>query len=312
MSNKKGWLVNDCLSCIPGAITLWNDLLDWFPELEDKTNGYTNYTILADSIEKMYNETKQKPDYIIRNGSYFRKMNINVPTFALIQDTQNNKMQTDVINSATCVIFSSHQTYNIYKNRINPKNVRVIEWASDFNYWKPIEERHPDVLPNSIIFIGDSSYEKKGFHRVLSLIETMEDFNFCLIMKDNTTINAIPEKSRNRVKIFNKVNRDTVRLLMNSCVCGICTSGMEEGHWAGIELGACNIPMVTRPMGRYLDNIDGVGIWGEFANDNEFPKVIRHVVSHRTSYSPREYYSKEYTHERFREKWTNLLNDFLK
>jgi glycosyltransferase involved in cell wall biosynthesis len=311
MEGKKGWLVNDCLTCIPGTTTLWHDLMDWFPGLEDKTNGYTNYNILAETIEKMYNETENKPDYIIRNGTYFRKMNIDVPTFALIQDTQNNRMQTDVINSVTCIVFSSHQTYKIYKDRISPKNSRVIEWASDFNFWKPIEEKHPDILSNSIIFIGDSSYEKKGFNRVLKLIDTMEDFNFCLVMKDNTTLDIIPEKSRNRVKIFNKANRETVRLLMNSSVCGICTSGMEEGHWAGIELGACNIPMVSRPMGRYLDNTDGIGMWGELAEDDEFPNVIRNVVANKDSYSPREYYSKEYTHERFKEKWTNLLNDFL-
>lgn len=306
MEGKKGWLVNDCLTCIPGTTTLWHDLMDWFPGLEDKTNGYTNYNILAETIEKMYNETENKPDYIIRNGTYFRKMNIDVPTFALIQDTQNNRMQTDVINSVTCIVFSSHQTYKIYKDRISPKNSRVIEWASDFNFWKPIEEKHPDILSNSIIFIGDSSYEKKGFNRVLKLIDTMEDFNFCLVMKDNTTLDIIPEKSRNRVKIFNKANRETVRLLMNSSVCGICTSGMEEGHWAGIELGACNIPMVSRPMGRYLDNTDGIGMWGELAEDDEFPNVIRNVVANKDSYSPREYYSKEYTHERFKEKWTNL------
>ena len=292
MEGKKGWLVNDCLTCIPGTTTLWHDLMDWFPGLEDKTNGYTNYNILAETIEKMYNETENKPDYIIRNGTYFRKMNIDVPTFALIQDTQNNRMQTDVINSVTCIVFSSHQTYKIYKDRISPKNSRVIEWASDFNFWKPIEEKHPDILSNSIIFIGDSSYEKKGFNRVLKLIDTMEDFNFCLVMKDNTTLDIIPEKSRNRVKIFNKANRETVRLLMNSSVCGICTSGMEEGHWAGIELGACNIPMVSRPMGRYLDNTDGIGMWGELAEDDEFPNVIRNVVANKDSYSPREYYSK--------------------
>ena len=98
---------------------------------------------------------------------------------------------------------------------------------------------------------------------------------------------------------------------MNSCVCGICTSGMEEGHWAGIELGACNIPNVARPMGRYLDNIDGVGVWGEIAKDEHFPKYIKKVFNNRDSYSPRDYYSKEYTHVRFKEKWTKLLTDFL-
>ena len=304
--NKTGWLVNDCLTCIPGTKTLWHDLLDWFPKLKDMTDGYTHFPGLADRIEQL----SPKPDYIIRNGSYFRKMNIDVPTFCLIQDTQNNEMQTEVINSSTCVIFASHETYKIYKNRINPKNIRIIEWSSDFNFFKPIPERHPDVLLNSIIFIGDRGYIKKGFHRVLNLIEIMPDFNFCLVMKDDTTLDIIPKKNRSRVRIFNKVDHNTIRLLINSCVCGICTSSMEEGHWAGIEIGACNIPMVSRPMGRYLDNAADVGLWGELANDDEFPKKIRQVVANRETYSPRKYYSKEYTLERAQEKWTKIIEEF--
>jgi glycosyltransferase involved in cell wall biosynthesis len=308
---KVGWLVNDCLTCIPNTRTLWHDLMDWFPGLEDKTNGNTPFPILANVIEDSFNRAEKKPDYIIRNGSYFPKINVDIPTIALIQDTQDNPMQTEVINSVTCIIFSSHQTYKIYKDRINPKNARVIEWASDFTFWKPIPERHPEVLPNSIIFIGDSSHGKKGFHRVLNLIETMTDFNFCLVMKDDTTLEAIPEEHRDRVRIFNKANTELVRLLMNSSVCGICTSNMEEGHWAGIELGACNVPMVSRPMGRYLDNADGTGMWGELAEDEDFPATIREVVKNKDAYSPREYYSKEYTHERFREKWTKVLEEFV-
>lgn len=307
MSNKKGWLVNDTLTCIPNTRTFWHDLLDWFPNLEDKCNGYTDYSVLAEKIESL----DGRPDYIIRNGSYFRKLNIDVPTFCLIQDTSNNPMQTEVINTSTCVVFASKETHNLYKDRINPKNVRVIEQSSDFNFFKPISERHPEVLPNSIIFIGDSSHEKKGFHRVLNLIETMPDFNFCLVMKDDTNINVIPQHSRSRVRIFNKVDRDTVRLLINSSVCAICTSGNEEGHFAGIEIGACGIPMVARPMGCYLDRKDDKS-WGLISNDEDFPNTIRYVVNNLELFNPREYYSKEYTLERCREKWVNLINEFVK
>lgn len=307
MMNKEGWLINDCLTCIPNTRTFWHDLLDWFPNLKDKCDGYTDYSILAQKIESLPN----RPNYIIRNGSYFRKLNIDVPTFSLIQDTMNNAIQTDVINSSTCVVFASKQTYDIYKNRINPKNVRIIEQSSDFNFFKPIFEKHPDVLPNSIIFIGDSSYEKKGFHRVLNLIDTMRDFNFCLVMKDNTTLDIIPEHNRNRVRIFNRVDRNTVRLLINSCVCAICTSGNEEGHFAGIEIGACDIPMVSRPMGCYLDRKDDES-WGLIANDEDFPTKIKYVINNRQKFSPRKYYSKEYTLERCHEKWKSLIEEFVK
>lgn len=307
MNNKIGWLVNDTLTCIPNTRTFWHDLLDWFPNLQDKCNGYTDYSILAQTIESI----KELPDYIIRNGSYFRKLNIDVPTFCLIQDTSDNPMQTEVINTSTCVVFASKQTHNLYKDRINPKNVRIIEQSSDFNFFKPIPERHTDVLPNSIIFIGDSSHEKKGFHRVLNLIESMTDFNFCLVMKDNTSISVIPQHSRSRVRIFNRVDRETVRLLINSSVCAICTSGNEEGHFAGIEIGACNIPMVSRPMGCYLDRKDDKS-WGLISNDEDFPETIRYVVNNRHLFTPRKYYSKEYTLERCREKWTDLINEFVK
>ena len=154
MDNKIGWLVNDTLTCIPNTKTFWHDLLEWFPNLQDKCNGYTDFSVLAEKIESI----KDRPDYIIRNGTYFRKLNIDVPTFCLIQDTYNDPVQTEVINTSTCVVFASKQTYNIYKDRINPKNVRIIEQSSDFDFFKPIEERHPDVLHNSINFIGDSSH----------------------------------------------------------------------------------------------------------------------------------------------------------
>jgi glycosyltransferase involved in cell wall biosynthesis len=307
MSNKKGWLVNDTLTCIPNTRTFWHDLLDWFPNLEDKCNGYTDYSVLAQTIESI----DDRPDYIIRNGSYFRRLNIDVPTFCLIQDTSDNPMQTEVINTSTCVVFASKETHNLYKDRINPNNVRVIEQSSDFNFFKPISERHPEVLPNSVIFIGDSSHEKKGFHRVLNLIESMTDFNFCLVMKDDTNIDVIPQHSRSRVKIFNKVDRDTVRVLINSSVCAICTSGNEEGHFAGIEIGACDIPMVARPMGCYLDRKDDKS-WGLISEDEDFPETIRYVVNNRDTFSPRKYYSKEYTLERCREKWEDLINEFVK
>jgi glycosyltransferase involved in cell wall biosynthesis len=307
MDNKIGWLVNDTLTCIPNTKTFWHDLLEWFPNLQDKCNGYTDFSVLAEKIESI----KDRPDYIIRNGTYFRKLNIDVPTFCLIQDTYNDPVQTEVINTSTCVVFASKQTYNIYKDRINPKNVRIIEQSSDFDFFKPIEERHPDVLPNSIIFIGDSSHEKKGFHRVLNLIELLPEFNFCLVMKDNTSIEAIPENSRNRVRIFNKVDRGTVRLLINSSVCAICTSGNEEGHFAGIEIGACNIPMVSRPMGCYLDRKDDKS-WGLISSDEDFPETIRYVVNNLNLFSPRKYYSKDYTLDSCRKKWTNLINEFVK
>jgi glycosyltransferase involved in cell wall biosynthesis len=304
-----GWLVNDTLSCIPGVTTLWNNLLKNIPGLVDKTGGHTNYSILADKIENDYNTTVDKPKYIIRNGSYFRKLNINVPTFCLIQDTMNQPMQTEVINSCDVVVFPSKFTYNAYKDRINPKSMKIIQNGADFDFFKPSNVRHPDVLPNSIIFIGDSSIEKKGFHRVLDIIHKMPELNFCLVMKDDTTLAKIPISDRHRVRIFNKVSSHVVRVLINSSVCAICTSGNEEEHIAGIEVGACNIPMVSRPLSRYLDDKDDIA-WGVIAwNDNEFPEKIRYVLQNPHLFSPRDYYIGKYSTEISMKKWGQLVKD---
>ena len=51
--DKRGWLVNDQLSAIPGVLTFWHDLLNWFPNLEDKTNGCTPYSQLANKVESL-------------------------------------------------------------------------------------------------------------------------------------------------------------------------------------------------------------------------------------------------------------------
>lgn len=305
----KGWLVNDCLTCIPGTETLWHNLLNSIPGLEDRTDGYTNYSILADKIEYEYNTAVDKPKYIIRNGSYFRKLNINVPTFCLIQDTMNHPMQTEVINSCDVVVFPSKFTYNAYKDRISPKRVEIIQNGADFAFFRPMIEKHSAVLPNSIIFIGDSSIEKKGFHRVLDIIRKMPELNFCLVMKDDTTLDKIPPEHRHRVRIFNKVSALVVRALINSSICAICTSGNEEEHISGIEIGACNIPMVSRPLSRYLDDKDDIA-WGVIAwNDNEFPEKIRYVLQNPHLFSPRDYYIGKYSTEISMKKWGQLVID---
>ncbi len=89
---KIGWLVNDTLTCIPGTKTFWHDLLEWLPTLKDKCNGYTPFNLLPYNIEKDY--AIEKPDYIIRNATYFRKLNI--PVVALI-DTNCDPDTADYI-----------------------------------------------------------------------------------------------------------------------------------------------------------------------------------------------------------------------
>jgi hypothetical protein len=244
--NKQGWLINDCLTCIPGTKTFWHCLLEWIPNLQDKTGGYTNYSVLPQIIETTINNSR--PDYLIRNGTYFRRLNTDVKTIALIQDVMINNNQPDndqidVINSSHHVIFNTLYVYQKYKPFITQMNFSIIPLGVDFDFFKPSVTRHPDILPNSIIYIGSSSDYPKGFNRILNIINLMTEQNFCLVMKDNYNINQLPIDVRSRVKIFNRVDQETVRLLINSCICALCTSYEETQHLSGIECGACNIQL---------------------------------------------------------------------
>lgn len=310
--DKSGWLVNDCLTCIPGTKTFWHDLLGWFPNLEDKTNGYTHYNGLAATIEHKYNTSENKPYYLIRNGTYFRHMNIPIKQVSLIQDIQPGSLfanQCSVINNSTVTVFNTHYVYNKYKPHVNPDSVvKIIPLGVNFNFFKPIADKHPDVLPNSVIFIGSSQVYPKGFDVMTKIIAEMTDTNFCLVMKDNFSINNIQSCDRNRVKVFNRVNRETVRLLINSCVCGVCTSYEETQHLSGLECGACNIPMVATNIGFYSDCKDDTE-WGCISTKEYFTEKIRYVMNNLGEFSPRKYLIDKYSTDVCEQSWISLIND---
>jgi glycosyltransferase involved in cell wall biosynthesis len=278
-------------------------LLAWFPNLIDKTNTYTDYSVLAESIESQLRF--ERPDYIIRNGSYFRPIQTNVKTISLIQDViANNLMQQQVINQSNIVVFNTTYVYNKYKHLIlDTSKVRICPLGIDFTFFKPVPERHPDVLPNSILFIGASTNYPKGFNVLLYIMQHMPNQNFCLIMKDDY---QLPEYLRHRVRIFNKIPQQTVRLIINSCKVAVCTSYEETQHLSGIECGACNIPIVAREVGFYHDCKDSTE-WGLIATDNTFIEKLQYVMTHMSEFDPREYLIKKYSTEQCKINWTNII-----
>ena len=308
---QSGWLINDCLTCIPGTTTFWHNLLEWFPELVDKTNGYTDYSILSSKIEEQLLHQTQ-PDYIIRNGSYFRKINTRVKQISLIQDCTPSLFndQIDVINNSHIVVFNTNYVYHKYINRINNNSiVKICPLGVDFNFFNTIQERHTDVLPNSLIFIGAATNYPKGFNILLDIITKMENQNFCLIMKDDFNISQLNENVRHRVRIFNRVNKENVRLLINSCVAAICTSYEETQHLSGIECAACNIPIIARDVGVYYDNKND-NRWGRIADDDSnFVEKISYVLENISNFKPRECFVEKYSLEICKNNWKNIIDE---
>jgi glycosyltransferase involved in cell wall biosynthesis len=281
---KKGWLVNDTLTCIPGTKTFWHDLLEWIPELHDKCNDYTPYNLLPSNIENQW-DNGNRVDYIIRNATYFRSMNIPVKTISLLQDLLlNDQEQLDVCNSSDVVVFNSPYTQSHYRDKITSKSV-MIPLGVDFNKFKPlgIDYRDElDVLPNSIIFIGSATNTPKGFDIMMDIINNT-NYNFCLVMKDEFKID------NPRVKVFNRIDHDVLVKVMNSCEMLVCTSRVETLHLAGVEAAATGLPLVTSNVGIYYELESG--IWGRNTKSfdyRDFIREIKYVKNRLGEFKPRE------------------------
>lgn len=303
---KKGWLVNDTLTCIPGTKTFWHDLLEWIPNLEDKCGGLTPFYALANKIE---NEGKQHgyPDYVIRNATYFRPMHMPVKTISLLQDlSPNNTEQLSVCNSSDVVVFNSPYTRAHYEELIKTKTL-MIPLGVDFKKFVPLNQDYSTelgILPNSILFIGSNTVSPKGFDILLDIINNTK-YNFCLVMKDDF-------KSDNpRVKVFNKINHELLVKVINSCKMLVCTSRVETLHLAGVEAAACNLPLVTSNVGIYY-GLDS-GPWGrntKSLNPKDFIREIDFVFENSNSFSPREDFLRMgLDTETCKEKWVELVKN---
>lgn len=302
---NKGWLVNDTLTCIPGTKTFWHDLLDWIPNLEDKCNGHTPFHTLPFNIE---NEAKITgyPDYIIRNATYFRKINLPVKTISLLQDlSPNNNEQINVCNNSDVVVFNSPYTQSHYNGIITAKSV-MIPLGVDFVKFNNLNRTFSEelgILPNSILFIGANNHTPKGFDIMLNIINNT-NYNFCLVMKDGFTID------NPRVKVFNRIDHDLLVKVMNSCELLVCTSRVETLHLSGVEAAACGLPLVTSNVGIYYNKPNGK--WGRNTNSfdyKDFIREIEYVKNNKTEFDPREdFLQMGLSTESCKKKWLELIN----
>lgn len=299
----KGWLVNDTLTCIPGTKTFWHDLLEWIPDLEYKVNGYCAFPTLAEFMENLaYKEGA--PDYIIRNGTFFRPLNIKAKTISIIQDIYTEvqkKQQIEVANSSDVVIFNSPYTRSFYEDDVNVSS-SVIPLGIDFDLFKPSNRRLKEILPNSILFVGAATSHPKGFDLLLKIIDSTEH-NFCLVMKDNFHID------HPRIKVVNRVNHRELIKIYNSCSMLLCTSTQETQHLAGLEGAACGLPIVASNVGIYYNREDGA--WGHRVERTveAYRKAIDYILSGQKEYAPRDYFLRQgYSLDSCEDSWSTLVN----
>lgn len=301
----EGWLVNDCLTAIPNTKTFWHFLLEWFPELKDKTGGYTDYRILPQTIERQFNNVEIKPNYIIRNATFFRPLTLPVKTISFLQDPYINnsnlfKQQILTCNTSSYVVYNSYYTKELYENYINVPT-QVIPIGTNSDLFKP---DNSTKNKNTIIYIGSTNEEFKGFSMVKSLINNT-NYNFIIVLKDK----KFPENER--VKSYCKVNQKTLNSLINKADLLICTSKKETLHLAGIEAGFANIPIVTNNVGIY-PHLNTDIKWGKIVDEYSlegYKKAIEEILNNNNLQPRQAMFNNKLSLKDCRISWKNLIKD---
>lgn len=271
-----GWLVNDNLTCIGGTRTLWHYLLEGMLRLENRCTG--SFSGLAEAVEA--ESAVSPPDYIIRNAAYFRPMAVNCPQIAFVQDILEGPLRDmllDVCREARLTIFNSEFTRFMYPELATARN-RVVPIGTDFDLFSP--RAYDDAIPSDGVLYVGSSAPVKGWDLVQRLAaESTRPFVF--VMKDEAY-------TPNEALTFRRIPQKLLARIASSCAVGICTSRVETQHLAGIEMGACGLPLVTTNVGAYWNRPSGD--WGEVATD--WHAAIERAAGLSRSYA-REYWLAE-------------------
>lgn len=295
------WLVNDQL-CALGERTFWHQLLDI--GLIDKTNGYTPFGSLAEKIEN--EAASNPPSLIVRNASYFRRINVSCPQIALVQDVLPGcSMQRDVCVNSSCVVVNSHHTRSMVD--IPPScRVELIPLGIDFELFKPSDKWVKKDF--DVVFVG-SSNAVKGWGFLSELIRYNPLMRFAIVTKDGATLDF------HNVTNFGRVSQPELVSIYHRSRCMVCTSLQETQHLAGIEAAACHIPIIAPEVGIYPH----IEEWkfGKLAkrfNVEHYTELIKKVLG--TTYSQaltlRPYFrSMGYDQKTSMAKWKKLIEEFM-
>ena len=305
---KPVWIVNDVPTCIPGTKTLWHNLLEWIPGAEWASSG--NFATLSGYITTCVIATHEKPGLIIRNASYFPHVETDIPQVAILQDIfppgPARDMQVAVCRKSVAVVVNSPYTAAQYPE-LDATRLRVIPLPVDFDVFRPM----PEVEKVSdVCWIGARSHIK-GFDIVSELIKT-SDLTFTIVTKDQTV-----GESHERVRWISRVPHAELPAVINSCRIGLCTSRQETQHLAGIEMGACGLPMVAPNVGAYFGQ-DAAPPWGirVTAPSRESFSVavgdaLRRLSSQLGVADVRGYWQERYAPSICRESWLKLVAEVV-
>lgn len=296
-------LVNDCLTTIPGTRTFWHDLQEWFQM--EFVGG--DYSTLADkaSVPAVDDAT-----LVIRNSAYFPPFESRCKQICLVQDILDGaarKIQDAVLLESHAAVFNSEFTYSKYKH----KNGCVVPLPVDFALFEPgnpMGLQQMFGLPDGCVcWIGASqgaAGHVKGFDIFLRIVRLNPDIPFVAVFKD-----AAPELAPPNMRCYVRLPQDELARVIGACRAGLCTSRTESQHLAGIEMGACGLPMVAPPYGCYWKREDLPGILAECSVEALTNGVRAMLKAPGDPQAIREYWRKEFDRPVIKAAWEKLIGE---
>lgn len=316
----KRLLVNDAMNQL-GETTFWTLLKDWFGM--EFIGG--DYATLAKKAEEAIQPNNQS--LIVRNGSYFGPIMVDpvyassfVPTISIIQDifTEGSarEMQKAVMASSSMVVFNSGYCASKYLTVEYPVHHITIPLPVDFSVFEPgnpMGLQQALSLPDGCIcWIGAcrEAGHIKGWDIFIQIARLNPDLHFVAVLKD-----AMPDSVPPNVRCYVRLSHDELVKVIGACRVGLCTSRMESQHLAGIEMGACGLPLVVPNVGTYWNrkDIDGVIIEPSAPEPVQvlmYGQAIRVLLSGQCNTDGiRAYWQREFDVPVIRAAWEKLVEE---
>lgn len=313
----KRLLVNDMLSALPGNKTFWHDLMEWFgcEFWGIKSCGECSElgACVRRELDARITRGEELPSLIIRNATYWTAFDSwKKPVISLLQDIITEgplrEMQEAVIRSSSVVVFNSAYTASKYLTVDFPAHHVTIPLPVDFSTFEPgnpMGLQQALGLPDGCVcWIGacrEAGYIK-GWDTFIQIARMNPDMHFVAVLKD-----AMPESVPPNVRCYVRLPQDELARVIGACRVGLCTSRMESQHLAGIEMGACGLPMVAPPVGVYYQRTDMPGF--VVADGNYAPALRAAIAQVGKQDEIRAYWRKSFDKPVIKKAWMKLVEE---
>lgn len=309
-------LVNDMMSALPDHRTFWHDLQDWF-KCEFLGNDFG--ALAADAGELIASQVTNPYGLVIRNASWFGPIPGNTPTISLLQDIAESgpirDMQNAVIRLSRSVVFNSAFTHSKYWTSQPPypgTAGHVIPLPVDFDTFEPGNHmglQQAYSLPDgAVMWIGASEGPAghiKGFDTFVRIVRANPHVPFVGVFKD-----AMPEYAPPNLRMYARLTHAELARLIGACRVGLCTSLMETQHLAGIEMGACGLPLVVPNVGTYWNRAEMPGVIVEAPTVRDYSAAIRAMLVASGNPNPvRAYWKQEFESSVVRAAWESVVKE---